>query len=259
MKKLICITTMLAVTLTVAIPALAQTTADQYSSGLEESVTATGIIEKPEATTYMYGTHFVTDEASGTDYALKSNQVELDEYVGERTTVFGAISIEEGELEGGPALIDVTGIESAGVSEETTRRFIIGIPDGSILVSEEPGLGVDDPGYCEKTLELQLTGETDVLLQQNGELVPTTPDTLQEGQLVEATYAQPSMVPAICPSPRTAISIVILQNGSEDDGDAEDPGNDPNVLPDTGGTSLPVVGATVLMIFGGLLARRLIR
>lgn len=55
MRNLAVLAAMLAVVLAVASQALGQ-----------ESVVATGVLEKPEATTYMYGTHTVSDEASGT-------------------------------------------------------------------------------------------------------------------------------------------------------------------------------------------------
>ncbi len=76
---------------------------------------ATGVLEKPEATTYMYGTHAITDEASRTRYALRSEDVDLDAYVGERVTVHGTLvpGYESGQIEGGPPLLNVTRIEPA--------------------------------------------------------------------------------------------------------------------------------------------------
>ena len=72
-------------------------------------------MEKPEITTYMYGTHAVTNEASGERYALQSEDVDLDGYVGRRVTVYGIPTpgYENGQIEGGPPLLNVTRIEPA--------------------------------------------------------------------------------------------------------------------------------------------------
>jgi hypothetical protein len=73
------------------------------------------VIEKPEITSYMYGTHAITDEASGTRYALRSEEEGLlDRYVGRRVTVSGTpVPGYEGGLEGGPPLLSVTSVEPA--------------------------------------------------------------------------------------------------------------------------------------------------
>jgi hypothetical protein len=79
----------------------------------EELVPATGVLERPEITTYMYGTHAVTDEASGERYALQSEDVGLDGYIGRRVTIYGTPvpGYENGQVEGGPPLLNVTRIE----------------------------------------------------------------------------------------------------------------------------------------------------
>lgn len=77
---------------------------------------ATGVLERPEVTTYMYGTHAITDETSGTIYALRSEEEGLlDGYVSQRVTVHGTLvpGYENGQVEGGPPLLNVTRIESA--------------------------------------------------------------------------------------------------------------------------------------------------
>ena len=91
MKRLTVLAVMV-VTMALAAPALAQ-----------ESVTATGAIEKLGITTYQYGTHGVTDEASGAFYGLSSDVVDLDAYTGQRVTVYGALvpGYEGGHVEGG--------------------------------------------------------------------------------------------------------------------------------------------------------------
>ena len=90
------------VTMALAAPALAQ-----------ESVTATGAMEKLGITTYQYGTHAVTDEASGAFYGLSSDVVDLDAYTGQRVTIYGTLvpGYEYGQVEGGPPLVDVTWVE----------------------------------------------------------------------------------------------------------------------------------------------------
>jgi tyrosine-protein phosphatase YwqE len=104
MKGLAVLAAMLTIVLVVSSPALAQ-----------EDLVATGVLEKPEATTYMYGTHAITDEASSMHYALISENVDLDAYVGQRVTVYGVPvpGYENGQIEGGPPLLEVTWVEPA--------------------------------------------------------------------------------------------------------------------------------------------------
>ena len=66
------------------------------------------------------GTHSITDQASATVYALNSETVDLDAYVGQRVTVYGTLtpggtSSDEAGFEGNGTLpsIDVTRIEPA--------------------------------------------------------------------------------------------------------------------------------------------------
>ncbi len=111
-KRLMILLGMLALALTTAVPALA-----------ESEPRLTGVIEKPEATTYMYGTHAITDEL-GNLYALESDIVDLDDYVGQRVTVSGAFvaGYEDGQVEGGPPLFEVTHVESTGPPRATGSR-----------------------------------------------------------------------------------------------------------------------------------------
>jgi len=77
---------------------------------------ATGVLERSEVTTYMYGTHTITDETSGTMYALRSEDERLlDGYVGQRVSVHGTLvaGYENGQVEGGPPLLNATQVESA--------------------------------------------------------------------------------------------------------------------------------------------------
>ncbi len=102
MKRLAILVMVVAMAL--AAPALAQ-----------ESVTATGTIEEAGVTTYMYGTHVIVDEQTGTFYALGSDVVDLDAYTGQQVTVYGYLvpGYEYGQVEGGPPLVDVTWVEPA--------------------------------------------------------------------------------------------------------------------------------------------------
>ena len=82
------------------------------------TVVATGVVEKPEITAYMYGTHAITDEASGARYALRSEEEGLlDRYTGRRATVHGTVvpGYESG-LEGGPPLLEVNRVEPAATN-----------------------------------------------------------------------------------------------------------------------------------------------
>ena len=101
-KRLVVLLGMLAMMMGTALPALA-----------ESEPRLTGVISRPEATTYMYGTHAMTDEVGGEPYALESEVVDLDAYVGQRVTFFGASvpEYENGRVEGGPPLFEVTRVE----------------------------------------------------------------------------------------------------------------------------------------------------
>jgi hypothetical protein len=113
------LSTVVVAALSVASPALALQEAQETPEGA--AVTATGVLERPEITTYQYGEYAVTDEATGTLYALGSDSVDLGALVGERVTVTGTPvtgtpvpGYEDGQVEGGPPLLDVTAVESAG-------------------------------------------------------------------------------------------------------------------------------------------------
>jgi len=142
--------------LVVASPAAAL----QESQASEESVTATGVLERPEITTYQYGEYAITDEATGTPYALDSGSVDLGAYLGEKATVTGTVvpGYEAGAVEGGPALLEVTAVEGAvddtegdadaaqpggGTATATFRLVVEGeVPqDFSFYVEDSQGTG----------------------------------------------------------------------------------------------------------------------
>jgi hypothetical protein len=109
-KRLLVPMAVLAAMLAVAVPALAQ-----------GQVSATGVLVAGlPADVGTNGTHSITDQASATVYALNSETVDLDAYVGQRVTVYGALtpggtSSDEAGFEGNGTLpsIDVTRIEPA--------------------------------------------------------------------------------------------------------------------------------------------------
>lgn len=100
-----------------------------------EQITLTGVVEKPEATTYMYGTHGISDRDSGY-YALRSDTVNLDDYVGQPVSVNGTLvpGYENGQVEGGPPLAEVTRVEP--LTEPDSPGDLGELPDtgGVILV-----------------------------------------------------------------------------------------------------------------------------
>jgi hypothetical protein len=91
------------------------------------------VIETPEITPYMDGTHAITDEASGTRYALRSDdEALLDAYTSQRASIFGTPvpSYEDGAIEGSPPLLSITQVEpttgSAATGEEVVRFDLFG-------------------------------------------------------------------------------------------------------------------------------------
>lgn len=109
-KRLLVPMAVLAAMLAVTVPALAQ-----------GQVSATGVLVAGlPADVGTNGTHSITDQASATVYALNSETVDLDAYVGQRVTVYGTLtpggtSSGEAGFEGNGTLpsIDVTRIEPA--------------------------------------------------------------------------------------------------------------------------------------------------
>jgi hypothetical protein len=149
----------LALVLFVAAPAYAQRGAgtDQEKSA-SPSIEVTGVIEEPEITTYMYGSHAVVDEASGERYALRSEEEGLlSDSNGRRATVSGTLvpGYENGAVEGGPPLIEVDDIRPAagnpdddtggadvngdGVVDKADGEFAAAVSDAARSDSEKAG------------------------------------------------------------------------------------------------------------------------
>ena len=57
-------------------------------------VTAVGTIKKQGFTSYMYGTHVLADSDGKTLYALKSESIDLDLYVGGKVTIRAHLSTD---------------------------------------------------------------------------------------------------------------------------------------------------------------------
>ncbi|PRX40111.1 hypothetical protein [Salegentibacter salegens] len=74
----------------------------------EEQMQLTGTIESQGITSYQYGTHTLNTEDEF--YALKSEKVELDHYVGMEITISGS-KIEGYPVDGGPDYILVTEVK----------------------------------------------------------------------------------------------------------------------------------------------------
>jgi hypothetical protein len=150
---------MLALVLFVAAPLSAQRDA---VAGQEKSespaVEVTGVIEEPEITTYMYGSHAINDEASGERYALRSEEEGLlADSTNRRATVSGTLvpGYEKGAVEGGPPLIEVDEVRPAagnpdddtggadvngdGVVDEADGEFAAAVSDAARSNSENTG------------------------------------------------------------------------------------------------------------------------
>lgn len=74
------------------------------------SVTAAGLLYKPEFTTYMYGTHALEESGKKKQYALTSSTCNLDDYVNKTVRVTGK-RVEGYPLSGGPELINVISVD----------------------------------------------------------------------------------------------------------------------------------------------------
>ena len=74
------------------------------------TVAATGVIKRQGFTDYDYGSHVLRDEDGVTLYALTSDKIDLDEYLGLTKTVRGE-SVSGYPLDGGPDYLNVKTIQ----------------------------------------------------------------------------------------------------------------------------------------------------
>ena len=82
-----------------------------------------GYATAPGATTYMYGDYVLTDETSGTVYALRGAAgVALAPHVGGRVAVYGTVvpGTEAGQIDDGPPLLDVLRAEELATLDTAT-------------------------------------------------------------------------------------------------------------------------------------------
>ncbi len=237
-------------------------------------ISATGIVEKPQMTTYMYGTHAITDEDSGTPYALTSEDVDLDAYVGQEVTIYGAPvpGYEGGEIEGGPALLEVGEVQpmTGAPGEEATVVFELSIegevPENySFYVESSVGEGgvicttdatvVEEAGYPECRSDAINKAEVPIIagkpfdyriLRSRGTelssfVLDEGSEVAEDGLVIQASYSTAN-------DPANGEDVNDDGAINEADGelaartsDAADAatGSDEAVLPDTGGRILP--------------------
>lgn len=69
-----------------------------------------GIIQKQGITTYQYGTHILVDNNGQTKYALKSESINLDNYINRYVEIKGH-KIKGYPIDGGPDYIDVSEVK----------------------------------------------------------------------------------------------------------------------------------------------------
>lgn len=78
------------------------------SSTSEKTITVTGTVEEQGITSYQYGTHTISGD--GKFYALKSETIDLDQYIGETVSIKGE-NIAGYPVDGGPEYLMVLEIE----------------------------------------------------------------------------------------------------------------------------------------------------
>lgn len=290
MKRLIVLISAIVLVLVGAGPALAQqgATPDQYSNqgnGANQAggeVTLTGVVEKPEATTYQYGTHAISDDDSGF-YALQSDTVDLDAYVGQSVTVYGTLvaGYENGQIEGGPPLVEVTQVEPL----ENPDAYSVTL-SFELAVEGQPPAGTSFFGFipAEGGISARLTDpDGDGLYTSSTDVpqYPPGPRPVPEGvepvtlpiQIVQATEVKygfplyPTIIKdfgnVLMDEDKTFSASVSFEGTTvPGTGDPTDPGNAPDsggsadspddidVLPDTGGVTLTIMGVALFAAAG---------
>jgi hypothetical protein len=73
-------------------------------------VTAEGIIKKNGTTSFMYGTHILVNSEGKTIYALKSDNLKLDDYIGKKLIVKGDL-VKGYPVDFGPDYLNVKKVE----------------------------------------------------------------------------------------------------------------------------------------------------
>lgn len=256
------------------------------------TVSATGVLEKPDVTAYAYGTHAITDESTGAEYALESESVDLDAYVGERVTVSGepVPGYENGQVEGGPTLLEVASAETAGpAGREATVAFEVtiegevpenvsfyvesdAVPGGVICTTD--AAANEQAGYPEcrgggetERLEVLITSGEEfdyrMLTSQGSELsqsvVAEGSEVAEDGLVVEATYSfqAPNGEDVNGDGVVDEADDELAAQISDDAQSGIDP--DKNPLPITGGAALLVLLAGSGLAAAGYAAHRATR
>lgn len=252
-----------------------------------EQVALAGIVEKPGATTYMYGTHGISDDDSGY-YALQSDTVNLAAYVGQPVNVYGTLvpGYEDGQIEGGPPLVEVTQVEPIEEPDDykVTLNFELAVegqpPAGTSFFGFIPAEGGIFAQLTDPDGDGLYTGSTDVPQYAPGPRpVPegVEPVTLPV-QIVRATETKygvplyPTVIKdfgeVLMDEDKTFSASISFGDTPDpvepeptapDTGDPDDtPGNNDSsdsldgigVLPDTGGFTLAVLGVIALLAAG---------
>jgi hypothetical protein len=249
---------------------------------------ATGVLEKPGVTTYQYGTHAITDEASGNRYALQSQSVDLDAYVGERVTVSGAPvpGYQDGQVEGGPDLLRVDQVEPADGPPGPPPGEEFAKLSFELTVECEPPADATFLGFTtlESVMTMPLTdpdGDGLYTGSMNVNKFPPgprpVPSDIEPISLspVRIVQGPPTGSSALGPEFRVikdfgsvkldedktlAASVSFCDDGGSGGGGSDNSGGsgtgETKVLPATGGAMLPTVGLVgALLLAGGLLAR----
>lgn len=85
------------------------------NSGNPGEITASGTLKERGITTYMYGTHILLDDHGQTLYALSSDNIDLNNYIGRKVTVKGNL-VKGYPVDSGPNYLHVRFIEMAILS-----------------------------------------------------------------------------------------------------------------------------------------------
>ena len=88
-------------------PASSSATTEMKS---EQGLKVSGMLQEQGVTTYQYGTHILTSSGGKTLYALKSETIKLDTYIGKNVELQG-IPVEGYPIEGGPEYLEVIKIK----------------------------------------------------------------------------------------------------------------------------------------------------
>lgn len=104
MRQSLLVAWAIAVLLLTGCPGSSHTNTGNYA------VTASGTLKAQGITSYMYGTHVLCAADGNTLYALRSETLNLDLYLGQTVTVKGDL-VAGYPVDGGPPYLDVQAVE----------------------------------------------------------------------------------------------------------------------------------------------------